>query len=46
MSDLVNMVYVEGNLLLSMVNLMFLLFAFDCLIAFGSCIKSIKGAVS
>lgn len=44
MEDLIRLVYVEGDLLLTMVHLVILVLAFDCILAFGSAIKSIKGA--
>lgn len=46
MSDLINLVYVEGNLLLTFVHLCILFFSFDFLISFAGLIKSIKGGVS
>lgn len=46
MQELIDLIYVEGNILLTMVNLTFLIFAFDCLLSFASALKSIKGAVS
>lgn len=45
MSSLLDLVYVEGNLLLTFVNLCILFFAFDFLITFAGIIKSIRGAV-
>ena len=44
MEELVQFVYVEGNILLTFVRILILFFSFDCLCAFGSAIKSIKGA--
>ena len=46
MEQLTQTIYVEGNLLLTCVQLLVLFFAFDCLLGFGYAIKSIKGAVS
>lgn len=46
MENLIQSIYVEGNILLTFCNMMILFFAFDCIIGFGSLIKSIKGAVS
>lgn len=46
MESLIESLYVEGNILLTMLNVLILFFAFDCLLGFASLIKSIKGAVS
>lgn len=46
MNDFFELVYVEGDILQTMIRLCILIFAFDCLLAFGSAIKSVKGAVS
>lgn len=45
MDSLIELVYVEGNLLLTFVNMCILFFAFDFLITFAGIIKSMKGAV-
>ena len=46
METLIQSLYVEGNLLLTILNVLVLFFAFDCLLGFASLLKSIKGAVS
>ena len=45
MNSIIDLVYVDGNLLLTFVNMFVLFIAFDFLITFAGLIKSIRGAV-
>lgn len=45
MSDLFNLVYVQGDILKTFINLFILFLACDCIIGFGYAIRSIKGGV-
>lgn len=45
MDSLIDLVYVQGNLLLTFVNCLILFIAFDFFITFAGIIKSLKGAV-
>lgn len=46
MEDLFNMIYVEGDILQTLVKLFILVLAFDFLLSFSSAIKSIKESIS
>lgn len=46
MSDLFNLIYIQGDILQTFCNLFILFIACDCIIGFGYAIRSIKGAVS
>lgn len=46
MQTLVDMVYVDGNLLLTFCNMTILFIAFDCIVTFGGLIGQIKESVS
>lgn len=46
MEELFNMIYVEGDLLSTLVKLFILALAFDFLLSFSSAIKSIKESIS
>ena len=45
MADLFNSIFVEGDILATMVNLFILVLSFDFLLSFANAIKSLKGSV-
>lgn len=46
MNDLLQFIYIQGDILQTFVRLFLVAFSFDCLIGFANAIKSIKGASS
>lgn len=46
MEELFNMIYVEGDILSTLVKLFILVLAFDFLLSFSSAIKAIKESIS
>lgn len=46
MNDLLQFIYIEGDLLQTFIRLFLVVFSFDCLIGVANAIKSIKGAAS
>lgn len=46
MEELFNMIYVEGDILSTLVKLFILVLAFDFLLSFSAAIKSIKESIS